>query len=33
MVKEAQSKVSRLHDDNRPVQPLGDRELQLVSAE
>ena len=25
--------VSHLHDNNRPVQPLGDRELLLVSAE
>jgi carbonic anhydrase len=25
--------VSHLHDNNRPVQPLGDRELVLVRAE
>jgi carbonic anhydrase len=25
--------VSHLHDNNRPVQPLGDRELLLVSGE
>jgi carbonic anhydrase len=31
--EQMEAMVSHLHDNNRPVQPLGDRELVLVSAE